>query len=404
MRRQGPAWRLGVALLLVASAATADYKDDYRRGLEAQARKDWAEAARLMRAAIAERPQEEGLLSSGLLRRYTPHYHLGVALAELGDCRAAVEAFDSSERQGKIAKEELRDLTVRREACRQRITRTQEAASAARREVDAAAAAAFEVARLESAPVMRSVWSGGSPSYASRQQPEVARLAAARAALARGERELSEERVAEAGRLAQEARRALEALAREAGARRDELQTQVEGELGEMHKAVDAARRDLDFASRSLGPLPPDLARRAQALQDALQAAQAADIGTPLAVLQELQDRLRREVRALRAGVRAPPEELQEAATAYFAGDFATAVSLLAGRSFPEARATAHACLLHAAALYGATRTGGGDTLDPVREELRRCRALPGRVRLVEQAFPPGFRALHAEVAAEPAP
>jgi hypothetical protein len=138
-----------------------------------------------------------------------------------------------------------------------------------------------------------------------------------------------------------------------------------------------------------------------------LASAATADLSTPLADLQQLQDRLRREVRELRAGVRAPPEELQEAARAYLGGDYATAVTLLAGQDFPEPRAAAHACLLHAAALFGVARAaappGATVPLEPVREELRRCFALPAKPRLVEPAFPPSFRALHAEVAAETA-
>ena len=403
----GVTLRRGVltALLLAASAvagAQGDARAAYRSGLDAFERSDWAEAARQMRLAIAERPEASGP-SLPMLRRYTPHYYLGVALAELGDCRGAVEALDTAEAQGRLGRDEVRELARHREACRATIARTQEALIAAQREIDLAAAAAFEVARLEAAPVLRPVWGDGSPSFASRQVPAAAKLAAARAAAARGDRELAPEAIAEAGRLAGEARAELEELAGEAAARREELQAAAERELSEMAKAVEGARRDLDFVTRSLAPLPPDLARRARSLQNALAATAGADLGTPLAELQRLQDDLRRGVRELRTAIRPPPDELQEAARAYLSGNYPAAAALLEQRSFSDPRAAAHACLLHAAALFGLSRMhDDGPTLERAREEIRRCRSLPVRPRLPADAFPPAFRALYAEPAGPP--
>jgi hypothetical protein len=391
------------ALLVVLAGApgAADYRDAYKAGLDAMAKKQWAEAARQMRLAIAERPEPGGVL---FLRRYTPQYHLGVALLELGDCRGAVDAFDAAEAQGKLDREEQQDLVRRRQGCRQRIGRTAEAVAAAQRDIDAAAAAAVEVARVERTAIMREAWSQGSPSFEARQKPAMDRLAAARGALANADRDLDAVAAEGAGRMAQEARSDLEAIARDAAQRRDELLAAVEAARTELGKLAAASQRELDFVTRSLAPLPPDVARRATQLGEVLAAVRDAGSETPLADLTGLQERVKTASRDLRAAVRPPPDELQQAARAYFAGDYPAALAALGQRPFRDARAAAHACLLKAAALHGAHLAGAAPGEDPALAELRLCKQLPVRPKVPAAAFPPTFLALHAAVAAEAAP
>ena len=63
----------------------------------------------------------------------------------------------------------------------------------------------------------------------------------------------------------------------------------------------------------------------------------------------------------------------------------------------------AHACLLHAASLFGLSRMhDDAPSLARTRDEIRRCQGLPERPRLSEHALPPAFRALWSEIAAEP--
>jgi hypothetical protein len=100
----GRATAVLVGLLLLPSAARADYKETYRKGIEALDRKRWPEVARLMREAIAENPREgERIKLYGLrFEAYVPHFWLGVGLAETGDCEGALRAFDASEAAGAI--------------------------------------------------------------------------------------------------------------------------------------------------------------------------------------------------------------------------------------------------------------------------------------------------------------
>lgn len=390
--------------LLAPLPLWGDAKEAYRRGHEAIAQKRWDEAARQFRQAIAERPEADaGVL--GVFRRYTPHYWLGVALAEHGECRGAVEAFAVAEGQGKLSKEEARDLVLRRVGCQKRIVRSAEAVAQAQKEVDAAAAAAFQVAGVESSPVMRGAWHEGNPSFASRQQPATARLAAARAQLGRADQELDADKAAEAGRSAQQARQELEALLGEATTRRDALQVEVQGELAALGKTVEEGRRDVSFVSRSLAPLPSAIANQRTRVEEGLTRAAAADMGTALADIRRLHDALRLSLRELRTAVKPPPEALQRAAAAYLAGDYAGALAQLEAAKYTEPRAAAHACLLRAASLHGLQQLGdaaGGAAAPQARDELRRCVALPASVKPIPAAFPPSFVALYDAVAAEP--
>jgi hypothetical protein len=100
----GRATAVLLVLLLLPSLARADYRDTYRKGIEAVDRKRWPEVARLMREAIAENAKEGDRIKLYGLRfeTYLPHFYLGMALAESGDCEGAVRAFDASEATGAI--------------------------------------------------------------------------------------------------------------------------------------------------------------------------------------------------------------------------------------------------------------------------------------------------------------
>lgn len=99
-RRLAPA----LLLLLLATSAHADFKDTYRKGFEAVERKRWADVVTLMRQAIAENPTEGAAVKLYGMRfeTYLPHFHLGVALVQLGDCKEAAKELGLSEAQGAV--------------------------------------------------------------------------------------------------------------------------------------------------------------------------------------------------------------------------------------------------------------------------------------------------------------
>ena len=109
-----------VALLLLAAAARADYEDSFARGIAAMDQRNWNEAVRRLSAAIQENPKEGGrvLLYGQRYRTYLPHYYLGVAYQNLGNCEAAQREWAESERQGMIQQESaFKELQQLRPKC-----------------------------------------------------------------------------------------------------------------------------------------------------------------------------------------------------------------------------------------------------------------------------------------------
>ncbi len=96
---------LVLALLSCALPATAgDYRRSYLDGVKALERGQWAEAARLLGAAVAERPQEQARarLVGAIPEPYLPHHYLGVAYFNQQQCEQALAHWEISERQGAV--------------------------------------------------------------------------------------------------------------------------------------------------------------------------------------------------------------------------------------------------------------------------------------------------------------
>ena len=105
MRAKYSAAVLAVALL--SSAAAADYRVEFRKGMEAADLQRWDEAADSFRAAIAQNPveSEERVFLSGVFSTpYLPHYQLGRSLfmASRDNCSEALAEWALSESQGAI--------------------------------------------------------------------------------------------------------------------------------------------------------------------------------------------------------------------------------------------------------------------------------------------------------------
>jgi type IV secretory pathway VirB10-like protein len=113
-------------VVLLPIPARADYKESYRKGMEAVDRKQWPEAAKRMQEALAENPKEgESIrLYGSRFETYLPYFYLGHALVNTGDCDGAVKAFATSEEQGAIGSTPKRaELVEERKKCEARVAK-----------------------------------------------------------------------------------------------------------------------------------------------------------------------------------------------------------------------------------------------------------------------------------------
>ena len=85
-------------LVLLPSLALADYKSDYREGLSAAERQDWARVDALMRKAMAEEPEPQARirLYGQVFVPYVPKFYLGLAAFNRKDCATAVSLLEDA--------------------------------------------------------------------------------------------------------------------------------------------------------------------------------------------------------------------------------------------------------------------------------------------------------------------
>lgn len=95
-----------LALLLAVSPARADYRDDYQDGVKAAERGDWATVERIMNQVLRERSDPSHRVRTYGVNTisYIPHYYLGQALMNKGDCRGAMAAFGNAGHREALSK------------------------------------------------------------------------------------------------------------------------------------------------------------------------------------------------------------------------------------------------------------------------------------------------------------
>jgi hypothetical protein len=342
-----------VAFSPFAGLASADYKDAYKQGVEAVEKSKWADAARLMQEAIAGKSSEgETIRFYGQrFEPYLPHFYLGLALFNSGDCVGALRSWATSEGQGAVRKsEQYRTLTKNRSACEAKappkatpatpppgpdpaaVAQAAQAADAALKRADDAARG---VAGLQGDPLLGGVWSQDGALGPAQERAREA-IASARSRLDAGRRKPDLGQIGEARDMADRAAQQLEAVSSHAARRRTEL--------------ASAAK-----------PTPP-----------------GPTAATPTAA----------------ATKAPPPPALVDGARAFFAAQYAQAVAVLAGADSLPGRAGAQGLLLRAAARHALYLVGGErepGLLAGAQADARASRKLDPQAVPDSQAFSPRF-------------
>lgn len=396
-----------------ARAAEDDFLDHYKAGLAAIARQDYRTTVDSMRLAINGKPAEDPRLARKLyLKRYLPYYYLGKALFELGDCPAAIVAWDESERQGVVQKfEEAKELERGRAVCRQRLAASaaaDESLTQARRRLSRAEEAARHVTQLAGRPDLAAAWDRGEPSLAAREDEAAGLLAEARGRMPGDASNADPARIQAAADLASQALARFEAIESEArrfGQEAEAERRTVADRLG----AALASSRELLATGRDLEPYPREIGRRRAELEGAVASGEAlaagsgsgsqAELEAAIAALEGAQTRLKKAVAP-------PPDALSRAADALFRGDYERVLKVLEGARFSEARAAAHASLFRAAArfaLYVASGESDAVLLGLARADVAACRAADPERAPLASAFSPRFVEFFRLTAAGPA-
>jgi hypothetical protein len=461
LRHPRPGYRLLAALLfLLAVPVRADYKAAYEEGLQASEKGDWTTVERRMREAIAEEPQESRRIRVYGMRfvPYLPHYYLGLARFEQGNCRGALEAWRTSESQGVVqATDEYGRLEENRSTCQRRLAEQSPARSAApatrpspelararvaaTAAVNQAAEVGSRVAALRRDPLLGELW-GREVELGERERQALEQLAGART---KAESDRLED-VQEATRLANQARQTLEAIEGRARQRGDELrqareradeqqrlESQRQAERTRLRQRLDEletrGRRLLGTAAGQRASIPELSTARAD-LEALLRETRDLGLETPTARLEGLRGGLESAVAALEQALAkappivpeteppprptqpeepsaapapssgGPPTVLRNAAQAFFDGDYSRTVDLLESARIDDRRAQVQAHLFLAAArwaLYVKGDEHNAGLRQSARRDVEACRRLEPGFSPDPETFSPGFRAFFAE-------
>ena len=89
---------LAAMLAAVSGIASADFKRDYAKGLDAAKDGNWSELQTLMSSAVKEEgaPQARMKLYGMRFEPYVPKYYLGLAAYRTGNCAGAVSNWEDA--------------------------------------------------------------------------------------------------------------------------------------------------------------------------------------------------------------------------------------------------------------------------------------------------------------------
>jgi tetratricopeptide (TPR) repeat protein len=383
----------------------ADYRDSFRRAVQARNRGRWVEVIKYLREAIAEQPQDTGerVNISGMdFVPYLPQFFLGMALFNVGDCVGALEAWQKSETQGAVKRaNEYTTLQGMRKKCEARLAAVgttppatrppgappaatptpaapekpagpdpaalNAATQAATAAINRAEDASKSVDQLSNDALLVKIWRTDAALGPDDDRAR-ATLGRARAELDAGRKESNLQRLQEAASIAGTAQQQFDGVRQNAQTRRDQLQKQT------------VTLTPL----RPTTPAPPP----------------PANTPTPTApVTPPVKPPAPPETPPVAAKPFAPPPALSAAARLLFSGRYQEAAASLGKLRYDGGPAAAQSAILRAAAQYSLYLVGGerdAAILDQARAAVLECRKLAPALQPDPQAFSPRFVEFYA--------
>lgn len=399
-----------VCLLAAAPVGAAEaFLNAYRDGLVALEAGEWEAGARLLREAIAARPEAKlRLPRQRYLHPYVPHFYLGMAHFRLGQCGLAIQAFEEATRQGVVAKRSrlVGEMRTGREVCRSRIASTEERRREAGEWTELAGKELLAVRALAGAPEIVGRWSRREQSLADRLTGAEASVVRARELVSAAGRD-DVRPFDEAKSLAVDALDSLKVVRASLERFTEESRLASKAAGSQLQRFVDLrydARRALAETAH-LERLSPLLTSQRKALVDVLEASAHLHSGSDSGEMKASTRNLSIALSDYRVTTEKPSAELVLAAEALLKGDYDAVAVALDGADVEEGRVGVQASLLLAAASFNLYLIDGGRDSDLL--ESARIRAQAARAAGVDpppRFFSPRFLQFFGTVSLSSAP
>jgi hypothetical protein len=358
--------------------SAAEFVEYYKVGLAAVESGDWDRVSEMMQLAIEIQPDAKARVKKALFfKRYLPHYYLGQASYETGDCAGARASWRESESQGVVTRfPEYELLKAGIADCGQQHSELEAALSQAKGLIASAGAAGVKARERWSD--LQATEVAGAEALSQRLNLAESRLRESEMLLAQANG--SREDLRMSGSKAAEARDSFNAVGREASQWLQTIaaeQVQMRVDLIGLAEIAKRALKQSDF----LDPYPPGIARHRARVENLIEQVSGLDASVDDAEIDQLAKQLKQASSSLERSTVQPPRELTMAAEAFLRGEYAQALDILDQGELASGKVSAQAHLLQAAALFALFQSQGRlqpELLEQARQEVLFCQSDSG--------------------------
>jgi tetratricopeptide (TPR) repeat protein len=375
---------VGMAFTLISGSAlqvsATEYVEYYKVGLVAVESQDWDRVSEMMQRAIEIQPDEKARVKKALFfKRYLPHYYLGKALYEAGDCAGAKASWSESESQGVVTRfQEYEQLKEGLADCGQQHSELESSLGQAKGIIASAGGAGVKARQRLSD--LQATGVGGAEALSERLTSAESNLRQAEMLLAQAHGSLEDLHLS--GSKAAEARNSFAAIDREASQWLQTIASEKVQKRVDLIRIAESGNRALK-ESEFLDPYPPGIANGRARVEDLIERVSDLDASAGDAELYELTEQLKQAISVLEHSTAQPPPELTMAAEAFLNGEYSEVLEVLGQGELAWGRASAQAHLLQAAALFALFHSQGGvqpELLEQARQEVLSCRRVDAPV------------------------